>query len=333
MRNAQGHVLRHNLRALRSTHGIDVKVTFRALPFTPPVKLYLLNGEEALLGVLHAHPHARRSTSSQTLDMYDALGSESAPLLLREAGRPARRRVRGGIPEVVRRPLGNHHDGPDTLLVTPDTTQTEPVAARDRDREDSRELITRARVVLWDFDGPICRLFAGHSAERVATELVEWLEGRGLHGLLTEAERQSLDPHVVLRAVDRRHPGSDLVAELEERLTQEELRAASSAMPTAYADPLIRTWTAVGSRLAIATNNSPRVVRTYLTSRGPGLLLRPAHLRPHPGPPPPQAAPALPQPRPERDGRRPFGRLDDRRRPLGPRGRTPGRRPVPRLRA
>ncbi|GGS63019.1 HAD family hydrolase [Streptomyces violaceus] len=129
-------------------------------------------------------------------------------------------------------------------------------------------LIKRARVVLWDFDGPVCRLFAGHSADGVASDLVSWLEGRGLRGLLTDTERESLDPQVVLRAVDRRHPGSDLAAELEERLTQEELRAASSAMPTPYADPLIRTWSAVGSRLAIATNNSPRVVRKYLESRG-----------------------------------------------------------------
>jgi HAD superfamily hydrolase (TIGR01509 family) len=139
------------------------------------------------------------------------------------------------------------------------------VAAR---TEALRELITRARVVLWDFDGPVCRLFAGHAAAKVADDLVEWLEGRGLHGLLTDEERRSLDPHIVLRALDRRHPGSDLVDELEERLTQEELRATSSAMPTPYADPLIRTWTAVGARLAIATNNSPRVVRTYLASRG-----------------------------------------------------------------
>ncbi|MEV5148814.1 HAD-IA family hydrolase [Streptomyces sp. NPDC052727] len=131
-----------------------------------------------------------------------------------------------------------------------------------------RELLRRARVVLWDFDGPICRLFAGHKAERVAAELVEWLAGRGLHGLLDDTEREAMDPHVVLRAVDRRHPGSDLVAELEERLTKEELRAAASALPTAYADPLIRTWTAVGSRLAITTNNSPRVVRAYLDTRG-----------------------------------------------------------------
>ncbi|EGX59434.1 hydrolase [Streptomyces zinciresistens K42] len=134
--------------------------------------------------------------------------------------------------------------------------------------EQLRDLIGPARVVLWDFDGPICRLFARHRAERVAADLVSWLEGRGLRGLLSEEERRSLDPHVVLRAVDRRHPGSDLVAELEERLTQEELRAAGSAMPTMYADPLIRTWNAVGARLAVATNNSPQVVRAYLGGRG-----------------------------------------------------------------
>ncbi|MGA5314556.1 HAD family hydrolase [Streptomyces pseudogriseolus] len=139
-------------------------------------------------------------------------------------------------------------------------TETEP--------NDLRNLIEGARVVLWDFDGPVCRLFAGHSAERVARDLVEWLEGQGLHGLLAESERESLDPHAVLRAVDRRHPGSDLVTELEERLTQEELKAAASARPTPYADPLVRTWTAVGARLAITTNNSPRVVKEYLTSRG-----------------------------------------------------------------
>ncbi|MEU5598562.1 HAD-IA family hydrolase [Streptomyces sp. NPDC020298] len=132
----------------------------------------------------------------------------------------------------------------------------------------TRDVIARARVALWDFDGPICRLFARHSAERVAGELVEWLEHRGLHGLLTEGERQSPDPQVLLRAVEHRHPGTDLVAELEQLLTQEELQAVASAMPTAYADPLIRTWSAVGARLAITTNNSARAARAYLAGRG-----------------------------------------------------------------
>lgn len=145
--------------------------------------------------------------------------------------------------------------------------------------------------MLWDFDGPICRLFARHRAERVAADLVDWLERQGLRGLLSQAERETLDPQVVLRAVGRRRPGSDLVAGLEERLTQEELRAAASALPTAYADPVIRTWTAVGARLAVTTNNSPRAARAYLESRGltgcfaPHLYGRTEHLhhlKPHP---------------------------------------------------
>ncbi|MFF2124866.1 HAD family hydrolase [Streptomyces olivochromogenes] len=148
--------------------------------------------------------------------------------------------------------------------MTSDTAQTEPVAA---ETENLREVIERARFVLFDFDGPICRLFAGHSAEDVAKDLVEWLERQGLRGLLTEEEQVHPDPMVVLYAVHRRHPHSDLVSELEERLTQQELKAVPSAWPTAYADPLIRTWSAVGARLAIATNNSARTATGYLASR------------------------------------------------------------------
>ncbi|MBC9730271.1 FadR/GntR family transcriptional regulator [Streptomyces sp. TRM68367] len=76
MRNSQGQVLQHNLRALRYSHKIDVNVTFRALPFTPPMKLYLLNGREALLSY---YMITRREEPSDegTLDMYDTLGTES----------------------------------------------------------------------------------------------------------------------------------------------------------------------------------------------------------------------------------------------------------------
>ncbi|MFF7102162.1 winged helix-turn-helix domain-containing protein [Streptomyces nigra] len=76
MRNAQARVLRHNLQALRSTVGVDVRVTFRALPFTPPVKLYLLNGTEALIGY-YVLTERQEEYESRTLDMYDALGSTS----------------------------------------------------------------------------------------------------------------------------------------------------------------------------------------------------------------------------------------------------------------
>ncbi|MEV5434938.1 winged helix-turn-helix domain-containing protein [Streptomyces sp. NPDC052682] len=75
-RNAQGQVLRHNLYALRSTHGVEVRVTFRALPFTPPVKLYLLNEQEALIAY-YMVTRREEFTDSGTMDMYDVLGTES----------------------------------------------------------------------------------------------------------------------------------------------------------------------------------------------------------------------------------------------------------------
>ncbi|MGW3134440.1 winged helix-turn-helix domain-containing protein [Streptomyces sp. NPDC001139] len=75
-RNAQGQVLKHNLLALRSTHGIDVRVTFRALPFTPPVKLYLLNGEEALFAY-YTLTRREEEIDHEHLEMYDAEGTQS----------------------------------------------------------------------------------------------------------------------------------------------------------------------------------------------------------------------------------------------------------------
>nr|WP_203602782.1 HAD-IA family hydrolase [Streptomyces coelicoflavus] len=167
--------------------------------------------------------------------------------------------------------MGNHHHGHDTLLVTSDTDQTEPAGGHGEPFEEPgglRELVEGARVVLWDFDGPVCRLFAGHAADRVAGELVDWLETLGLKELLTQEEQVHPDPQVLLGAVNRRRHRSDLVADFEERLTREELRAVPTAWPTEYAYPLIRTWSALGVGLAITTNNSPRAVSEYLEMRG-----------------------------------------------------------------
>ncbi|MFA3876723.1 HAD family hydrolase [Streptomyces sp. MMCC 100] len=155
--------------------------------------------------------------------------------------------------------------------MTSHTERAEPVSepgGRAEVPERVRELVLGARLVLWDFDGPVCRLFAGHPADRVAGELVAWLEGMGFKDLLPQEEQSHPDPMVLLGAVNRRHRRSDLVAEFEERLTREELRAVPTAWPTPYADPLIRTWTALGTGLAITTNNSPRVVSRYLATRG-----------------------------------------------------------------
>ncbi|MGW0550755.1 HAD family hydrolase [Streptomyces altiplanensis] len=134
--------------------------------------------------------------------------------------------------------------------------------------EKLRDLITGAQCVVFGFDGPLCRLFAGRRAHDVAGALADRLEKHGLRVPLTEEELASGGPHAVLRAAARARPGSELVEALEEELTREELRAAATARPAPYADPLVRTWSAVGNRLAIATDHSPLAVERYLTGRG-----------------------------------------------------------------
>ncbi|MFJ2213233.1 winged helix-turn-helix domain-containing protein [Streptomyces sp. NPDC101062] len=74
-RNAHGTVLSDHLMGMRSA-GIDVDVRFKALPFTPPVKLYVLNGDEALFAYYKVT--VREAEIHRTsVEMYDALGDRS----------------------------------------------------------------------------------------------------------------------------------------------------------------------------------------------------------------------------------------------------------------
>jgi HAD superfamily hydrolase (TIGR01509 family) len=147
--------------------------------------------------------------------------------------------------------------------VTPETTDLEQAAPV---IERAAQAITGATCVLFDFDGPICGLFAEHRAHDIADRLITWLAGRGHVVPLSDEDRQ--DPHAVLRAIGESHPESRLVHELEAALTDEELRAAATAAPTPHVDDLIREWSAQGIPLAIATNNSPRAAARYVTRRG-----------------------------------------------------------------
>ncbi|MEU8891340.1 HAD family hydrolase [Streptomyces sp. NPDC048442] len=133
--------------------------------------------------------------------------------------------------------------------------------------EQAAHSITGATCVLFDFDGPICGLFAGHRAHDIADRMVDWLTDRGIEVPAMAAEEQQ-DPHAVLRAIAATHPDSALVRDLEQALTDEELRATRSAAPSPYVDDLIREWSARGIPLAIATNNSPKAASRYLARRG-----------------------------------------------------------------
>ncbi|MEU6276073.1 HAD family hydrolase [Streptomyces populi] len=148
---------------------------------------------------------------------------------------------------------------------------------------DARELLrcdevgSATRCVLFDFDGPICRLFPEGSSMDVADALRRLVTDLGLADALTEAERADKDPHVVLRAVhhvlwesDPKGLGvevpdpKDLIGKLDECVTQGELAAALTALPTPGADALIARLFRSGLRLAVVTNNAPRAADSYL---------------------------------------------------------------------
>lgn len=130
------------------------------------------------------------------------------------------------------------------------------------------DLFDSATCVIFDFDGPVCRLFAGYPAQKVTADMLRRLQRQGREGLLSMQEAASGDPHAVLRALARIDPRSAYLARLEAALTEHELRATETAEPTPYADALIRTLRTREYGLAITTNNSDSVVSRYLTARG-----------------------------------------------------------------
>ncbi|MFE3740511.1 HAD family hydrolase [Streptomyces sp. NPDC059134] len=147
------------------------------------------------------------------------------------------------------------------------------------------------RCVLFDFDGPVCALFRNHPAPEVAARLLAALPGETARAVGTVDGAPVTDPQALLRAVGELAPGSARVAELEAWLTEEEIRAAESAVPTRNAAELIRALAGAGVALAITTNNSPKAVRRYLERTGLtrcfdghvyGRRLDPRLLKPHP---------------------------------------------------
>jgi len=143
------------------------------------------------------------------------------------------------------------------------------MAVEARTRNGGRALLSGIRGVLFDFDGPVCRLFPGESSRPVANELRDLLSQAGAEQLLTPSEKRHKDPHVVLQAVHRARPAhGDLVASMEEHVTRGEVAAACKAEPTPGAAELIRRLSKNGFELAVVTNNSPRAADRYLRDWG-----------------------------------------------------------------
>jgi HAD superfamily hydrolase (TIGR01509 family) len=148
-------------------------------------------------------------------------------------------------------------------------------------------VLDQAEAVLFDFDGPICSVFAGHPADRIASDLIELLRQRG--AAFMPAIGDESDPMDVLRWTGINM--QECILAVENHLVEAERVAVDSAEPTPFAADVMRRVVASGRPIAVVSNNSASAVRRYLTKHGIDELVshisgrvhaRPALMKPNP---------------------------------------------------
>lgn len=142
-------------------------------------------------------------------------------------------------------------------------------------------VVDHARVILLDFDGPVCSIFAQHPASAVAHQLRRLLVDQAVT-LPSEIVIEP-DPLAVLRFtanLDR----PDVVRLVDEALRREEVTAARTAQPTPYGREVIVAAHQTGRRVAVVSNNSAESVRVYLEARRLSSYVQPAIGRPEAAP-------------------------------------------------
>ncbi|GAA1028728.1 HAD family hydrolase [Virgisporangium ochraceum] len=121
-------------------------------------------------------------------------------------------------------------------------------------------VLSRARVILLDFDGPICSLFAAYPASQVAADLRAAIEARfGEVPMLADVD----GPLQLLRRY-REVCSPEIATFAAETLRDCEVVAAGSAIPTPGATNVLESVRASGRPVAVVSNNSVEAVAAYL---------------------------------------------------------------------
>ncbi|MEU3481346.1 HAD family hydrolase [Streptomyces sp. NPDC033754] len=127
------------------------------------------------------------------------------------------------------------------------------------------ETLANARVILFDFDGPVCDVFAGLPASEVAKELTALLAAQD-EAAGTKAA-QTDDPIEVLRIAHE--ADTELGQKIERALTAAEVRAVAVAgQPTPGAVESLQAAGSSGRGVAVVSNNSAECVRAFLELHG-----------------------------------------------------------------
>jgi HAD superfamily hydrolase (TIGR01549 family) len=118
--------------------------------------------------------------------------------------------------------------------------------------------------LLLDFDGPVCRIFAGYSVPSAADELRATLRNQGIE--VPESLEGEPDPLEVLRWTSSLGE-ANVTRAVEDTLCAIELHAVRSAAPTPYAREVIVAARKAGKPIAVVSNNSAGAVMEYLTAK------------------------------------------------------------------
>ena len=123
-------------------------------------------------------------------------------------------------------------------------------------------ILARTRYLLIDFDGPICSIYRRTARPQVAAQLRKLFTG----DQLPEGIQQTGDPIEVFAFAGTVSP--DLAARVEAEMTDLEVAATATAMPTPYIHEVLAGCRESGRTVAVVSNNAARAVSTYLERQG-----------------------------------------------------------------
>ena len=114
-------------------------------------------------------------------------------------------------------------------------------------------VLSHADAVLFDFDGPLCDVFAGMPSDSVARSLEELTGPTGTD-----------DPLEVLRIASKR-PDVD-VRLVDDQLIAAEIQAVASSVANADGVAALKSCIRLGRQVGIVSNNSERAIRAFLAA-------------------------------------------------------------------
>ncbi|WP_405549238.1 HAD-IA family hydrolase [Streptomyces globisporus] len=127
-------------------------------------------------------------------------------------------------------------------------------------------VLANARVIFFDFDGPVCDVFAGLPAPQVAKQLSALLAS---HAPAAAKAHETDDPIEVVRIAYEASP--ELGQEVEQALTAAEVEAVAAAgPPTPGAVEALQAANFSGKAVAIVSNNSAECVEHFMEAHGLG---------------------------------------------------------------